>query len=235
MNPGLPDQDVESDVNASVYSKSFSASGSSGKKSLKRVLVSKMKLDLVRARAKEEAEAARMAYEHKQRMELRHLEEEASLAEWKIETEYNDEGGLTPSVASPSDTSMSPVDKRPHCTRPLPRKLRPVDLTSTQVPLPCTEKSITPVSGILEFQDSMKAQPKSSFSAIESNVPMTLDSVKSHQSFRVPSVQHSQRATCGDHAPRDPVAAMWKAQMLTGMRPTRSSGNPVDFPFCHLI
>ena len=30
-------------------------------------------------------------------MELRRLEEEASLAEleWKIETEYNDEGGLT--------------------------------------------------------------------------------------------------------------------------------------------
>ena len=42
-----------------------------------------------------------MAYEHKQRMELRRLEEEASLAEleWKIEMEYNNEGGLTPSDA----------------------------------------------------------------------------------------------------------------------------------------
>ena len=40
------------------------------RKSLKKLLVSKVKLDLARVRAKEEAEAARMAYEHKQRMEL---------------------------------------------------------------------------------------------------------------------------------------------------------------------
>ena len=80
-NPGLPDQDMKRDDYVSVYSKSSSASGSPRKKSLKRVLVSKMKLDLARARAKEEAKAARMAYEHKQRMELRRLEEEASLAE----------------------------------------------------------------------------------------------------------------------------------------------------------
>ena len=71
-------------------------SRSSHKKYLKRVLVLKMKLDLARARAKEEAEAAQMAYEHNQRMELRHLEEEASLAEleWKTETEYKIEGHL---------------------------------------------------------------------------------------------------------------------------------------------
>ena len=72
---------MKRDDYVSVYSKSSSASGSPRKKSLKRVLVSKMKLDLARARAKEEAKAARMAYEHKQRMELRGLEEEASLAE----------------------------------------------------------------------------------------------------------------------------------------------------------
>lgn len=71
-------------------------SGSPRKKSLK-------SLDLARARAKEEAEVARMANEHKQRMELWRLEEEPSLAklQWKIETEYNDEGGLTFSTASP--------------------------------------------------------------------------------------------------------------------------------------
>ena len=97
---------------------------------------------------------------------------------------------------------------------------------------PCTEKSITnSVSGILKSRDSMKTQPKSSFSGTECNAPKTLGSVKSPQSFRVPSVQQSQRASCGDHAPRDPVAAMWKAQMLSGMQPTRFSGNPVDFPF----
>ena len=72
-NTGLPDQDMKRDDYVSVYSKSSSASGSPRKKSLKRVLVSKMKLDLARARAKEEAKAARMAYEHKQRMELRRL------------------------------------------------------------------------------------------------------------------------------------------------------------------
>jgi len=50
MDPGLPNQDVERDDNVSVYSKSSSGSGSSRKKSLKRALVSKMKLDLARAR-----------------------------------------------------------------------------------------------------------------------------------------------------------------------------------------
>ena len=116
MDPGLTDQDVERDDNVSVYSKSFSGSGSSRKKSLKRALVSKMKLDLARARAKEEAEAARMTYEHKQRMKLRRPEEEASLAEqeWKIETEYNDEGGLTAGAASSLDATTFLVDKRPH-------------------------------------------------------------------------------------------------------------------------
>ena len=62
---------------------------------------------MARARAKEEAEAARMVYEYKQRMGLRRLEEEASLGglEWKIRTEYNDEGGLTPSANNPWDTT----------------------------------------------------------------------------------------------------------------------------------
>ena len=245
MNPGLPDQDVERDDNVSVYSKSSSASGSSRKKSLKRVLVSKMKLDLARARAREEAEAARMAYEHKQRMELRRLEEEASLAglEWKIETEYNDEGGLIPSAASPLDAILFLLDRRPHSTPVTSEKIEASGSvanpgatsaigkeTASQLN-PCTEKSITPVSGILKSRDSMKTQPKYSLSGTESNAPKTLDSVKSSQSFRVPSVQQSQRATCSDHAPRDPVAAMWKAQMLSGMQSTRFNENPVDFPF----
>ena len=245
MGPGLPDQDVERDDNVSVYSKSSSGSGSSRKKSLKRALVSKMKLDLARARVREEAEAARMAYEHKQRMELRRLEEEASLAEleWKIETEYNDEGGLTAGAASPLDATTFLVDKRPHSTPVTSDKIEAsgpdanpgaTSVTGKETVSqlnPCTETSATPVSGILKPRDSMNTQPKSSFSRIESNVPKTLDSVKSPRPFRVPSVQQSQRATCGDHAPHDPVAAMWKAQMLSGMQPTRFSGNPVDFPF----
>ena len=74
MNPGLLNQDTEHDDYVSVCPKSCSVSGSPRKKSLK-------SLDLARAMAKEEAEVAGMAYEHKQRMELWHLEEEASLAE----------------------------------------------------------------------------------------------------------------------------------------------------------
>ena len=87
------------------------------------------------------------------------------------------------------------------------------------------------MSGILKSRDNMITQPKSSFSATGSNVPKTPNSVKSPQSFRVPSIQQSQKATGGDHTPRDPVAAMWKAQMLSGMQPTRFSRSPVDFPF----
>ena len=78
---GPPDQVGARDDDLSISSEVSNASGSSHKKSLQRALVSKMKLNLARARAKEEAEAARMAFEHKQRMELRRLEEEATLAE----------------------------------------------------------------------------------------------------------------------------------------------------------
>ena len=148
-----------------------------------------MKLGLLRTGAEEEVEAVRMAYENK-KMELRWLEEGTSLAEleWKNKTKYNDEGGLTPSAA------------RPHST--------PVTLEKIEV---------TPVSWNLQSLDSMKTQLKLSFTGRESNVPKTLDSMKSPQSFRVPSVQQSQRATCGNHAPHvhDPVAARWKAQMLS--------------------
>ena len=206
-----------------------------------------MKVVLARARAKEEAEAAQMAYEHKQRIELRRLEEEASLAEleWKIETEYNDEGGLTHSAASPLDATTFLVDRRPHSTPVTSDKIEvsgsdanpgatsAISKETVSQVSPCTEKSITPVSGILKSQDSMKTQTKFSFRGTESYAPKTLDNVKSPQSFRVPSVQQSQRTTCGDHAPRDPVTVMWKAHMLSGMQPTRFSGNPLDFPFFH--
>ena len=73
MERGLPDWINERDDNSSVSSKSSCTSTSSHKKSLKRALVSKMKLDLARARIKEDAEAARM--------ELRRLEEEATLVD----------------------------------------------------------------------------------------------------------------------------------------------------------
>ena len=81
IGPGPSDQVGERDDDLSISSEVSNASGSSHKKSSKRALVSKMKLNLARAKAKEEAEAARMACEHKQRMEIRRLEGEATLAE----------------------------------------------------------------------------------------------------------------------------------------------------------
>ena len=32
-----------------------------------------------------------------------------------------------------------------------------------------------------------------------------------------------------DQSPRDHVAAMWKAQLLSGIKPTQFSGNPAEF------
>ena len=60
-----------------------------------------MRLDLTRARAKEDVEAAREAHEYKQRMELRPIEEDATLAELerKIEMDNLTESKLSP-VAS---------------------------------------------------------------------------------------------------------------------------------------
>ena len=40
-----------------------------------------MKLDLAKTGAKEEAEAARIAYDHREKLEFTRLEEEATLAE----------------------------------------------------------------------------------------------------------------------------------------------------------
>ena len=58
MNPELPDQDVERDDNVSVHSKFFSVSRSSHKKTLKRALGSKLKLDLASCATKPQNIAA---------------------------------------------------------------------------------------------------------------------------------------------------------------------------------
>ena len=125
MDRGLPVWDPKQDDNKSVHSvathvtkHSEASSVSSQKKSLKRALVSKMKLDLARARAKEDAEAARVAHEYKQRMELRRLEEEATLAEleWKIEMDNLTESKLPPVVPSALNTSTFIVNKQSHST-----------------------------------------------------------------------------------------------------------------------
>ncbi|CAH3172882.1 unnamed protein product, partial [Porites evermanni] len=108
MDRGLPDFSIQLPA----------LSVSSQTKSLKRALVSKMKLDLARARAKEDAEVARVAHEYKQRMELRRLEKEATLAEleWKIEMDNLTESKLPPVVSSALNTSTFIVNKQSHST-----------------------------------------------------------------------------------------------------------------------
>ncbi|CAH3191065.1 unnamed protein product, partial [Porites lobata] len=109
MDRGLPDLSIQLPVVSTRSDISLPSC---------RALVSKMKLDLARARAKEDAEAARVAHEYKQRMELRRLEEEATLAEleWKIEMDNLTENKLPPVVPSALNTSTFIVNKQSHST-----------------------------------------------------------------------------------------------------------------------
>ena len=125
MDRGLVVWDPKHDDNKLVHSvathftkHSEALSVSSQKKSLKKALVSKMKQDLARATAKEDAEAAKVAHGYKQRMELRRLEEEATLAEleWKIEMDNLTESKLSPVVSSALNTSTFIVNKQSHST-----------------------------------------------------------------------------------------------------------------------
>ena len=143
MDRGLPVWDPKQDDNKSVHSvathvtkHSEASSVSSQKKSLKRALVSKMKLDLARARAKEDAEAARVAHEYKQRMELRRLEEEATLTEleWKIEMDNLTESKLSPVVSNALNTSTFIVNKQSHSTPVTSEMLLEMGLTVNRVP-----------------------------------------------------------------------------------------------------
>ena len=335
MECGSPDRINEHDDNSSVSSKSSRASTSSRKKSLKRTLVSRMKLDLAKARAREETEAAWLAYEHRQKMELRCLEEEARLAQlqWKIETQY-DENAQALGVVSPMFAPTFLVDKQPHSTpfislptdgsqenpttvQPVPGVVGPIEastcladkkldstpLNSISVSVPDEQPSKqttatgTPASGTSKPQDSVTTQrdlparqpdtsnpisemcppqpprpvlsvqsavgdeiiplhhipyqgPIPSITAVldtvnvpdcvashkdpsprERNMPSSIKGMhwpQTSQSFRVaPS-----RCTSGeDCAPRDPTAAMWKVQLLSGIKPVQCSGNSADFPF----
>ena len=57
------------------------------------------------------------------------------------------------------------------------------------------------------------------------------------------STQYPERVKFGrlhtfssiDQAPCDHVAAMWKAQLLSGIKPTQFSGNSAEFPFFCVI
>ena len=55
--------------------------------------------------------------------------------------------------------------------------------------------------------------------------------INSTQSPERVNFGRSQTVSSMDQAPRDHVAAMWKAQYLSGIKPTQFSGNPAEFPF----
>ena len=55
--------------------------------------------------------------------------------------------------------------------------------------------------------------------------------INSTQSPERVNFGRSQTVSSMDQAPRDHVAAMWKAQLLSGIKPTQFSGNPAEFPF----
>ena len=55
--------------------------------------------------------------------------------------------------------------------------------------------------------------------------------INSTQSLERVNFGRSQTVSSMDQAPRDHVAAMWKAQLLSGIKPTQFSGNPAEFPF----
>ena len=243
MDRGLPVWDPKQDDNKSVHSvathvtkHSEASSVSSQKKSLKRALVSKMKLDLARARAKEDAEAARVAHEYKQRMELRRLEEEATLAEleWKIEMDNLTESKLPPVVPSALNTSTFIVNKQSHST-PVTSEYVSRDGFNSQPSAVYVISSGTPQStepkypAVSRPSDTMLSHNESSVKGLNTTTPSA--GINSTQSPERVNFGRSQTVSSMDQAPRDHVAAMWKAQYLSGIKPTQFSGNPAEFPF----
>ena len=129
--------------------------------------------------------------------------------------EYNDEEALKPGAAVPLDAATFLVDKRPHSTPVVSEKMETsrsdanpgasYAISEVSQLNPSQKEPIPPVSVNTKSQVSMTTQPRSSFSAIESNVRKTPDSIKPLQSFRVPGVKPSQCVTRSDHVTCDPV------------------------------
>lgn len=130
-------------------------------------------------------------------------------------------------AAGPLDAATFLVDKRPHSTPVVSEKMETsrsnanpgatYAISEMSQLNPFQKEPIPPVSVNTKSQVNMSTQPRSSFPAVGSNVRKTPDSIKPLQSFRVPGVKPSQSITPGDYVPHDPVAAMRKAQMLSGM------------------
>jgi len=111
-------------------------------------------------------------------------------------------------AAGPLDAATFLVDKRPYSTPVVSEKMETsrsdanpgasYAISEVSQLNPSQKEPIPPVSVNTNSQVSMTTQPRSSFSAIESNVRKTPDSIKPLQSFRVPGVKLSQSEGCSN-------------------------------------
>ena len=77
--------------------------------------------------------------------------------------------------------------------------------------------------------DTVLTHNESSVKGLNTTTPSA--EINSTQSPERVNFGRSHTVSSMDQAPRDHVAAMWKAQLLSGIRPTQFSGNLAEFPF----
>lgn len=224
-------QDDEMSVKSGrSQSSSVSSKASSRKKEkLRAALLAKKKVELAKRRAEEDAELAKQ----KVRMELRRLEDEAALAEldWKIERDYDEETGRLETVdeidkTHPNSSKALPKDSESERQEPpksTPRKtvgLSPVDHSTPSDKMPASSKSV-------HWPSYPTIEEPGETPSVPNRTPLQYTPQGSLQPRTKPDPDTKREET----TPKDPVAAMWKVQLLNGITPTQFDGNPADFPF----
>lgn len=204
------------DDNVSVRSLSSQRSQHStpSKERLKAMLIAKKRLELAKRREREEAETARMMYEQNRRIEIIKLEEEVVLAEleWRIESQYEDDTDEVDDIYHPIDYTTIPQDDGATPTGYAARHSDHVGVASRRSSSPLLHEDLRRAG---EQRVDRPVSPRNSDKA------------------RRPSYDDGVRTSTVDYGapPKDPIAAMWKIQLLNGIRPTQFSGKPSEFPF----
>jgi len=206
-----------------------SKASSRKKEKLRAALLAKKKVELAKRRAEEDAELAKQ----KVRMELRQLEDEAALAEldWKIERDYDEETGWFETVdeidkTHPNSSKALPKDSESERQEPpksTPRKtvgLSPVDHSTPSDKMPASSKSV-------HWPSYPTIEEPGETPSVPNRTPLQYTPQGSLQPRTKPDPDTKREET----TPKDPVAAMWKVQLLNGITPTQFDGNPADFPF----
>lgn len=199
-------QEPPPDDNFSV--KSFGSQRSQqstpSKEKLKAMLMAKKRLELAKAREREEAEIARMMYERNRRIGIRKLEEQVVLAEleWRIESQYEDDTDELDSIYQPIDYISAPQEDRAASTGYAARHSKQEGVASRRSPPPL-------------LHDDLRHERRED------------------RPHRRSCEDDYARTSAVDYGttPKDPIAAMWKIQLLNGIRPTQFSGKPSEFPF----